>query len=40
MYLTDITSQYEYRFAIRESRFWCLIVFENQQQNEKDEYVS
>jgi hypothetical protein len=30
MYLTDITRpiyQYENRFAIRESRFWCLIVF-------------
>jgi hypothetical protein len=43
MYLTDITRpiyQYEYRFAIRESLFWCLIVFENQQQNEKEEYVS
>ncbi len=34
MYLTDITRpiyQYEYRIAIRESRFRCLIVFVNQQ---------
>jgi hypothetical protein len=43
MYLTDITRpiyQYEYRFVIRESRFWCLILILNQQHNEKEEYVS
>ena len=40
---SDITRpiyQYKYRFAIRESRFWCLMVFRKSIiKREQEEYV-